>query len=493
MGLNVTSLSPTQAKQYWYDYNNGNKKGISNAEYTALCTKFRGYISGWEKEADDIRYTYSNEDPTTRLDYDPDDAGFCGNGKDTAITAGNAVTAAGGHIIVSSGLIDKGVLNFSCKGATGVDKIAGEKLKLYDTKKHGVADKKNTEGNKVNGLLLVVAALQFAMALATKANSPNKDAVEALKIAQEELLTEQALLGEQVANMEEMQEEMTLLQEQAIITNEKGQDEIVTAEGMYHYYYTKYQNGTATPQEIAIMNALATQMQTTQKETDTETQGLNSEIAALGENYQVVSDTVENSGNLTEAVSEMDVATRNNTIIQAALMAYSAFSAGKTAYQCYARASALTGSLFGSWAAIAYLAGAAMAGVATALYTEQVVLQVGEYRNTAEDAIDIRKNTEDIVDSTITFQDVSMEYWEETLDTTSEDNLFTLTPTYATVTAPAGGGTSRSATETGGTTGGTGGTTGTSGTSSGSTFGTITTGGTGSGNSEEEEDKDKTK
>ena len=29
MGINVNSLSPTEAKSYWYDYNNGNTKGIS--------------------------------------------------------------------------------------------------------------------------------------------------------------------------------------------------------------------------------------------------------------------------------------------------------------------------------------------------------------------------------------------------------------------------------------------------------------------------------
>ena len=92
MGINVSSLSPTQAREYWYDYNNGNKKGLSDAEYATLCTRFKDYIKTWEQDENDYGYKPSPQDS---LDYDSGDTGFFGDGKGVQSTVGTGVIITG--------------------------------------------------------------------------------------------------------------------------------------------------------------------------------------------------------------------------------------------------------------------------------------------------------------------------------------------------------------------------------------------------------------
>ena len=422
MGINVNSLSPTQAREYWHDYNNGNKKGISNAEYASLCTKFKSEIKTWEK--DENTYTY-RQSPEDRLDFDEDDAGFMGSdgkGIESSIKAGANVTMALGT---------KAVENFAVKTATkAATKKAGEDVAVNLAEKGA----KPTSANNIeSGILLVMAALQLASALHTKANSPNEEAVEACQKAQDEMYNEQAILADQVLTMEEMQEEMAVLQEEAEATNEEGQADIATMEGMYNYYYAKYQNGTATDQDIALLKALGAQMGVTQSRTGDATEALNGEIAKVGEGYEEITANIDNTNNFTDYVSEIDEATKTNSIIQGALMTVSCASAAATALKCYSRASALAGSIFGSWAAALYTAAAVAAGGAAFIFGQEAYKQFGNNRQIADDTINIRQDTQDLSVETTEFQEVSTEFWEETVDATSEENLFTLTPTYAKV------------------------------------------------------------
>ncbi len=440
MGINVNGLSPTEAKKYWYDYNNGNKNGLSEAEYQSLVTKFRSYIDNWENEVDENGYTTS-ESPGERLEFDSDDAGFFGDGKGGQGITNTAVAAGAGA--VSAGVIP--AANVTVAGRTGLDK--------------GLTAAQ-TSGNKVSLSLIAAAAMQFAMAMVTKANSPNKEAVEACLTAQDELYTEQANLAEQVLTMEEMQEEMEALQELALATNESGQDDIVDMEGLYNYYYTKYQNGTATDKEIALMKALGAQMQATQTSTNEETLGINEEIVGIGEGYEDITANIDITNEFTTYVSDIDESTKRSAIAQGVLMTLSTASAAVTGLKCFARASALAGSIVGSWAAVAYLAAGALATTAAGIFGKEALTQLTDYRSTAEDTIDLRQNTQDLSAETTEFQEVSTEYWEETVDTTSEENLYTLTPTYATGGAtPAGNNGTEEESETPETRGAAGGTT----------------------------------
>ena len=460
MGINVNSLSPTQAREYWHDYNNGNKKGISNAEYASLCTKFKSEIKTWEK--DENTYTY-RQSPEDRLDFDEDDAGFMGSdGKgveSTVKTAANGAIAIWGTKVSGaiSGVAGKAAdaaakaaakkaaedaaseaaKKAAEKGATDATKKAAEKAAEEATTKaaeSATADAALKKAQTVDSVcLLVLAGLQLASALHTKANSPNEEAVEACQKAQDEMYNEQAILADQVLTMEEMQEEMAVLQEEAEATNEEGQADIATMEGMYNYYYAKYQNGTATDQDIALLKALGAQMGVTQSRTGDATEALNGEIAKVGEGYEEITANIDNTNNFTDYVSEIDEATKTNSIIQGALMTVSCASAAATALKCYSRASALAGSVFGSWAAALYTAAAVAAGGAAAIFGMEAYKQFGDNRQIADDTINIRQDTQDLSVETTEFQEVSTEFWEETVDATSEENLFTLTPTYAKV------------------------------------------------------------
>lgn len=424
MGINVNGLSPSEAQKYWYDYNNGNTKGISEAEYQSICTKFRSYIDNWENDVDENGYT-TGDTPQERLDFDADDAGFFGDGKG-GLGIGNTVVAGGAAVASTTNLIPS--LGMNITGTTGLDKSVTSADISKDFATKGGAN----EGG-VSASLIIAAAMQLAMAIATKVSSPNKDAVEACQTAQDELYTEQANLADQVLTMEEMQEEMEMLQEQALETNEEGQSNIVDMEGLYNYYYAKYQNGTATEREIALMNALGAQMQSTQSATNEETLALNEEIVKVGDGYEDITANIDTTNQFTDYVADIDEATKRAAITQGTLLTLSAASATLTAVKCYARASALAGSLFGSWAAVAYIAAGVMAGSAAALYGSEALKQFTDYRLTAQDTIDLRQNTQELSAETKEFQDVSTEYWEETVEVTNEENLFTLTPTYATV------------------------------------------------------------
>ena len=241
MGINVNGLSPTEAQKYWYDYNNGNTKGISEAEYQSICTKFRSYLDNWENDVDENGYT-AYDSPEDRLDYDADDAGFKGTQAGQA-TVGTSV-AVGASAAVTG--IATGMSNLTSLGGQAVAS-AGIASSAAGTATEGLAnaaagqaaEAAKKAATKDAGMLLVTAAIQFATMLWYKANTPNKDAAAACETAQDELYTEQAILADQVLTMEEMQEEMELLQEEALAVNEAGQSDIADIEGLYNYYYTK--------------------------------------------------------------------------------------------------------------------------------------------------------------------------------------------------------------------------------------------------------------
>ena len=402
MGINVNGMSPTEAKQYWYDYNNGNTKGLSEAEYQSILSKFRSYIDNWENDVDENGYTQS---PEERLEFDSDDAGFFGDTQD-------GVQGVATGAVAVAGIAGNAIAKFTPGGTAGMG------LNF------------SVKGQYVNGLLLIVAGMQFAQAMWTKANTPNKEAKEACETAQDELYTEQANLADQILTMEEMQEEMELLQEEALAVNEAGQSDIVDMEGMYNYYYTKYQNGTATDREIALMKALGAQMQSTQSATNEETVGLNEEIVKVGDGYENVSASIDTTNQFADYVADIDEATQSATKAQKILLAISAASAAVTAVQCAVRGASL--ALFGAGGV--YFAAAAMAGIAATIFSTQSANQ-GDFNEIASETIDIRQNTQDLSAQTTEFQEVSTEFWEETVDVTSEENLFTLTPTYATTSA----------------------------------------------------------
>ena len=445
MGINVNNLTPQQAKELWRDYNNGNKNDLSRAEYASLCTKYGDYITKWEQQ-DENGYTY-RESGDERLDFDADDAGFFGSdGKgieSTVKTGVNVGIAIGGEKAAAwtATKLNKwenmaaeefrGMANDFQKDPTGLTEADLHQAEISASQAE--AEAAEAAQKKEAGSLLVMAAMQLAMAIHTKKNSPNADAVEACKTAQNELYTEQAVLAEQVATMEEMQEEMAVLQEEAEARNEEGQASIGTMEGQYNYYYTKYQSGKATSQDIALMNALAAQMQVEQAASTEETGALNEEIAAVGENYEVVSDNIATTNEFTDYVSEIDEATKTNSIIQGALMTASCVSAGVTAAKCIARASSL--GWLGGVAAIMYTAAAAAAGTAAGLYGAEALKQFTTNRKTADDTIEIREQTQELSQETTEFQEVSTEFWEESVDATSTENLFTMTATYADQTA----------------------------------------------------------
>ncbi len=420
MGINVNNLTPSQAKELWRDYNNGNKNELSRAEYASLCTKFDGYITQWEQQ-DENSYTY-RESGEERLDFDEKDAGI-GLNKDTAVGVGGTAVAAGGALVAGEKILTKTSekLCFNVKGNTGIGK--------------GIDQANAPEGTNVQGSLLVAAAAQLAAAILVTKNSPNEEAVKACEAAQNELYTEQAILAEQVATMEEMQDEMTTLQEEAEARNEEGQATIGGMEGMYHYYYTKYQSGKATSQDIALMNALAAQMQVEQASSTEETGALNEEIAAVGEGYETVSENIEVTNEFTDYVSEFDQATKVGSLVQGGLMTLSMVSAGATALKCFSRASALAGSIFGSWAAVLYVAAGAAATGAMGMFAAEAKKQFVDNRKVAEQTIDIREQTQELSTETTEFQEVSTEFWEESVDATSTENLFTMTATYADQTA----------------------------------------------------------
>lgn len=479
MGINVSSLSPTQAREYWYDYNNGNKKGLSDAEYATLCTRFKDYIKTWEQDENDYGYKPSPQDS---LDYDSGDAGFFGDGKGVQSTVGTGVIITGSIMAGSFSNIG-GNLKAIKTGSKDMVKNLGNGKQSgnagWGTEGNNAA-KDATELDKETISLLATAALQLAFAILTKSSHANEDAQAACLTAQDMLLEEQAILAEQILNMEEMQEFMAVLQAQAEAANEKGQDEIMTMEGVYHYYLMKYKNGTATENEINLLNALSMQMQMTQSRTASETGEINAEIAKVGEGYEEIGASIDYTNSFTEYVSEIDNATKTAAYIQMTLMTLSCLSAAATSVKCFARAAATNIVWF---ATAAYIAAGASAAYASYIFGAEAVNQM-KIANTADDTRDIRLNTQDLSEDTTEFQKVSMEVWDETVVATDEDNLFTLTPTYAGDTVSTSG-----ASDGAGSRGATGGTSTGFGGLTGATGGTP--GGTTSGENGDDKDKDK--
>lgn len=419
MGININTLSVSQARQYYLDYNNGNECGLTDIQYRNLCTRFKNYIDLWDQDE-----TSYNQSPQDRLDFDADDAG---------VKAGPMVRdgiAAGAGIAVGFNKVSDSALNFKLKGATGLDSTKGGG-KLVG-KNDVAATKSTTAGNKVNGLLLVAAALVLANALIAKSQNTNADAAEACLEAQELLDEEQIKLAKQALEMEKKQKDMESMQENAIAINEEGQSTIGDMEGAYNYYYSKIKDGTATQNDIMMMRGLQLAMGNKQIETNKATEGVNAEIVTLGEElYKGVSENIEVSDELVDYVASFDKATRNAAIAQGAMMALASAGGLITATKCFVRASALAGSLFGSWAAVLYVAAGAAAGVGAYIYGDLAKKNLVDYRGIAVDTMKMREDTSYVSEDTKAFQETSMEFWDGVVSATNTDNLFTLTPTYA--------------------------------------------------------------
>lgn len=419
MGINVNTLSVSQARQYYLDYNNGNECGLTDIQYRNLCTRFKDYIDLWDQDE-----TSYNQSPQDRLDFDADDAG---------VKAGPMVRdgiAAGAGIAVGFNKVSDSALNFELKGATGLDstKVGGKLVGKNDV----AATKSTTAENSVSGLLLVAAALVLANALIAKSQNANADAAEACLEAQELLDEEQIKLAKQALEMEKKQKDMESMQENAIAINEEGQSTIGDMEGAYNYYYSKIKDGTATQNDIMIMRGLQLAMGNKQIETNKATEGVNAEIVTLGEElYKGVSENIEVSDELVDYVASFDKATRNAAIAQGAMMALASAGGLITATKCFVRASALAGSLFGSWAAVLYVAAGAAAGVGAYIYGDLAKKNLVDYRGIAVDTMKMREDTSYVSEDTKAFQETSMEFWDGVVSATNTDNLFTLTPTYA--------------------------------------------------------------
>jgi len=243
----------------------------------------------------------------------------------------------------------------------------------------------------------------------------------------EKLEKEQSKINDQLEEMEKKQDEMEEQQELAIATQEEGQANILELEGAFNYYYTKVQDGTATPQDIAMLQGLQMAMGLKQGETNAATLGINEEITKIGEElYAGVTDNIAISNEFTEYVADFDKATKTASIVQGVMMTVACVGAALTAMKCVARCSEM-----GPWMIAAYLAAAALAGSAAVMYGEMALTNLTTYRKTAENTIDTREVTEEVSADTSEFQESSVEFWEETTEATNEENLFTLTPTYA--------------------------------------------------------------
>lgn len=388
MGINVNNMNPTQAKEAWMNYNNGNKDNISKAEYNSLCDKFRSYIQSWEKETDETSYI-SRETGSERLEFDEDDAGFFG----------------------SDG---QGIKNVK-KVKKVVEDVKGKNASPWATK-----------GSPVEALsLLVMASLQLWDASNVRKNSPNEDSIKACEEAQANLLEEQTILTEQFALLENMQAEMELLREEAEKIDQQGQGTITSLQSLYDMYNQKYQNGTATSSDVAIMNTLGKQIEAESATTASRSAGVNDNLVAVGANYDDISTNIDKSNEFTSYVEDFDKATKANSIIQGGLMLACMATSMITATKCGQRALALTSSFFASWLAPAYAAAALAAGGAAAMYGLEAKEQLVDNQQITTKTIELRKDTQELSSQITDFKDVSIGFWEGAVADTSGENFFT--------------------------------------------------------------------
>ena len=414
MAINLQEALTSKAYAYkcYYNYNNGNTMGITAEDYGRIIGKWGNEtVLEWQKymAKDENAYELSDEEFDNAYDRGKDKAkdaaGYDGKtGGQIAGAAGHAVGGLGVGILGGAGQLSS-TLRYSV--GSGINKImpkAGEKL-----------GEKFGEVAGIEKLSDIVTVTLAAVVAATYwATQPNKEAVEALKVLnEEELPASQAALQDAQAAMDEAAEETMELAEEAEEKNEEGNEKITNEKVDNDAYLREYQElknkQNLTPEEKArmqklrsLMNEKSDNVNSIAEETSEVVGDLHEEMADYQESYDESAETIGEVQGVTDYAEGFDTTTKWTSMAEMVSQGLNAAGAAMAAAR-------LVGKVFVGWifAGIGFAAAAA-SGVAVVKETQNMKV-AGTEINTREATQDMNDETTDIYDEEIDIYEGIME------------------------------------------------------------------------------------
>ena len=332
MSINIQEALTSKSYAYrcYYDYNNGNKMGISAEDYGRIIGKWgNSTVLEWQKNMskDENNYELTDE----RFDASEE------KGKKKAENAAGYDGKTGGQIGAAIGH-GVGGLGTGLLGGTGLGTSLG--TKLNDTS-FGKAISGKTQGNPNKNMGdIVTVVLALATAVTWWAKQPNKEAVEALKVLNdEELPAAQAASQEAQAEMEEAAEKTQELAEEAQDKNDEGNENIAKEKTLNDTYKAEYEMLKAkenpTPEEKSRMNKLANLMneksdnvKSIEEDTSEEVGDLHEEIGEYQESYDEAGETIAEVNGVTEYAEGFDTTTKWTSMAEMIGQGLNALGAG---------------------------------------------------------------------------------------------------------------------------------------------------------------------
>ena len=422
MSINIQEALTSKSYAYrcYYDYNNGNKMGISAEDYGKIIGKWgNSTVLEWQKnmskdennyELTDERFDASEEKGKKKAE---NAAGYDGK-------TGGQIGAAIGHGIggLGTGLI--GSTNLGSKiGAKLNDINKGNNIFSKTTNKMNGGNKEGAinAGKDRSAGDIVTVVLALATAVTWWAKQPNKEAVEALNVLNnEELPAAQAASQEAQAEMEEAAEKTQELAEEAQDKNDEGNENIAKEKTLNDTYKAEYEMLKAkenpTPEEKSRMNKLANLMneksdnvKSIEEDTSEEVGDLHEEIGEYQESYDEAGETIAEVNGVTEYAEGFDTTTKWTSMAEMIGQGLNALGAGIAAGRL------LASGIF-NWVNLAF---GAMGLTAVGLSTGAVVKETQNMK-VAGTEIKTREMTQELNAETSDIYDEEIDVYEGTME-----------------------------------------------------------------------------
>ena len=413
MSVNVNGISESQAYKIWYNYNfKGNSVGVSDSDYAALVKKWHSELNKWSNLAnDENKYEISDEDfddaKSTGKDNAKKETGYDGgHGNMLGRTIADGACAA-----VGAGVASPAIAN-AAKGAVG--KIKG----LFGGKSSSSTATKSAKGAGKAGVL-VACALSVASAVLYMVKKPNKDQVEACETMKNEVLPEQQqILADTQDNLAETgelalsaAEEAEEVNEEANANIEEQKTEFDSMKETLYYIESDKASGMTLREDqkewlknnLPLMQEKGAEVAELQESATEDVEEKYEALGDLQENFDNAAESSANVEGVTEFAESFDRATKNNCTAEGIIQGIGGASAAINGAKAISIGTGL--SIFGG---IAYIA-AGVAAVAAGVKDGFAAAEQFKWAGIAGDAIDARKNTQDMNEET-------QEIYEEGVD-----------------------------------------------------------------------------
>lgn len=411
--LNRAQESQSYGYKCWYNYNyERNTMGISSEDIKTITQTWESEISNWNAIASKDVNAYEIEDDDWNFAYDTGkQQGIDTSGHNGNITGNKAQTG------VTLGLSTGNAATTAAAGASAGSKAASSATNGAANSAAGGASKSKFQS------WMVSAPLSLALAILYTATQPNKKEKDALLELQKQMEEASLNMQDQQVNLSDLSDEILDLSEGAFGVQEDNEKTLEEKQEEYETYNEGYQTlmarieagETLSDSDMELLEscktnleALGEEIATLQEEFEDSISDAYGEIEGKQDTYDSVAEGIANSVGLTDLSESYDKATKTMCIVEGVSQTLNTATGAVAAVQA--------GISFAASLGMNVYAGVAMGmGTAAAVMSGKGAGEQFKWAADIGDVIDVRKETQDITNQTLSLYDEGMDKFETNL------------------------------------------------------------------------------